>query len=611
MVKLSWLNILLLFSICGKALCENIRRDVPNCVPSSTSAPAWAPDVAYSATTLTSYDSILYECLQSHYSQPGWTPPATPDLWATPTPCGKTPWMAQVLYAVGSVVTYNGVTYTCIQSHESEQGWTPDQTPALWQVSSTSSTTLPSCITTEANGVITQHVEVTSPSNSTSTSITVIIDQTTLPGYGSFLGFGGSSLGLQVLLGYDELMSLFTVVSANGSIYGLIHWGSLTQGASNASYSIANGTIFGSIDNRVFNPFSVNASAANVTFVDGGPSPVITAAPGVNSTLQGLGTLVSGALQYCQSALNQYNSSAMLMPRSDRTQDLGHISDPYSDSSCNNCKIGVMAGVLIAEALCVAFTCWWSFGAGCALCTAGAAASAATLIAECEASGACCPVHCGSGGEFYFNPPSCCQGNEQCLDGMGHCCYYSQTRCASKACCNADQSCINSGPQQGTCCPVDSVCGNQCCPLDSQVCVAQASCCAPEDDCGTMCCNPVDPLAPPGGVPSLTPPLTCVDSVNHICCQQGQHVTAGICCWPGQIVMDGICCAPGNVACNGECCLGTCDVNGNCYLSITDAQCQAMGSPEGACSNHYNASNPSIDCNSCTLEGCCLVAPRK
>jgi hypothetical protein len=169
---------------------------------------------------------------------------------------------------------------------------------------------------------------------------------------------------------------------------------------------------------------------------------------------------------------------------------------------------------------------------GCVICTAAAAAAAATAIATCEASGACCPVHCGSGGLFYFNPPSCCQGNEQCLDGMGHRCYYSQVTCAGKACCNADQSCIDSGPQRGTCCPSGYTCGgNQCCPLDSQVCVAE-TCCAPEDDCGTMCCNPVDPLAPPGGVPLLTPPLTCVDPVDHICCQQGQHVTAGICCWP-------------------------------------------------------------------------------
>jgi hypothetical protein len=145
MNKLSLVYILLLFSVCGKALFEDfLPRDVPNCVPSSTFAPSWAPDVAYSATTLTSYNGILYECLQIHTSQSDWTPPATPDLWATPTPCGITQWMTQTLYAVGSVVTYNGITYTCIQSHESELGWTPDQTTALWQAGTSNITTLPS-----------------------------------------------------------------------------------------------------------------------------------------------------------------------------------------------------------------------------------------------------------------------------------------------------------------------------------------------------------------------------------------------------------------------------------------------------------------------------------
>jgi len=114
-------------------------RNVTNCVPYNTTAPAWATNVNYTGTSLVTYGGILYECLQSHESEENWIPPATPDLWATPTPCEITPWKSQTLYQVGSEVTYNGVTYVCIQAHESESTWTPDQTPALWQSSIPSS----------------------------------------------------------------------------------------------------------------------------------------------------------------------------------------------------------------------------------------------------------------------------------------------------------------------------------------------------------------------------------------------------------------------------------------------------------------------------------------
>ncbi|MGW2310066.1 carbohydrate-binding protein [Actinomadura luteofluorescens] len=30
-------------------------------------------------------------------------------------------------------MTYNGVGYKCIQSHQAQPGWTPENVPALWQ----------------------------------------------------------------------------------------------------------------------------------------------------------------------------------------------------------------------------------------------------------------------------------------------------------------------------------------------------------------------------------------------------------------------------------------------------------------------------------------------
>lgn len=59
------------------------------------------------------------------------TPTATVTPTATPTP-GVPVWAAGVAYKVGDVVSYNGASYTCRQSHTSLQGWEPPVVPALW-----------------------------------------------------------------------------------------------------------------------------------------------------------------------------------------------------------------------------------------------------------------------------------------------------------------------------------------------------------------------------------------------------------------------------------------------------------------------------------------------
>jgi beta-glucanase (GH16 family) len=58
---------------------------------------------------------------------PGTTPPVT-----TPPPAGSTTWAPGVAYAVGQVVTYNGVSYRCRQAHRSIVTWEPPNVPALW-----------------------------------------------------------------------------------------------------------------------------------------------------------------------------------------------------------------------------------------------------------------------------------------------------------------------------------------------------------------------------------------------------------------------------------------------------------------------------------------------
>lgn len=48
---------------------------------------------------------------------------------ASPT---ATAWAANTAYTVGTLVSYNGVTYECRQSHTSLTGWEPSNVPALW-----------------------------------------------------------------------------------------------------------------------------------------------------------------------------------------------------------------------------------------------------------------------------------------------------------------------------------------------------------------------------------------------------------------------------------------------------------------------------------------------
>src|SRR4030095_15229724 len=55
---------------------------------------------------------------------------------AAPPSADRGPWAPNVSYAVNDTVTYNGVTYRCLQAHTSQVGWEPPIVPALWQVAS-------------------------------------------------------------------------------------------------------------------------------------------------------------------------------------------------------------------------------------------------------------------------------------------------------------------------------------------------------------------------------------------------------------------------------------------------------------------------------------------
>jgi hypothetical protein len=61
-------------------------------------------------------------------------PDATLAVWDIPTPCGITPWQDETHYLPGSMITFGGVTYVCVQENYAAFNWTPVFAPALWRV---------------------------------------------------------------------------------------------------------------------------------------------------------------------------------------------------------------------------------------------------------------------------------------------------------------------------------------------------------------------------------------------------------------------------------------------------------------------------------------------
>jgi chitinase len=78
-----------------------------------TSVSAWAVGVNYSVGDIVTYDGSYYECLQAHTSQADWTPPATPALWElTTAPSNSVPAVPTGLTATAASETQINVSWT-------------------------------------------------------------------------------------------------------------------------------------------------------------------------------------------------------------------------------------------------------------------------------------------------------------------------------------------------------------------------------------------------------------------------------------------------------------------------------------------------------------------
>ncbi|MCK9858529.1 lytic polysaccharide monooxygenase [Paenibacillus sp. ATY16] len=60
---------------------QSSASTVSGTTAASTGAPAWAPNTAYAVGTLVSYNGATYKCLQAHTSLTGWEPSNVPALW--------------------------------------------------------------------------------------------------------------------------------------------------------------------------------------------------------------------------------------------------------------------------------------------------------------------------------------------------------------------------------------------------------------------------------------------------------------------------------------------------------------------------------------------------
>ncbi|MEU5860341.1 glycosyl hydrolase family 18 protein [Nonomuraea sp. NPDC047529] len=70
---------------------------------------------------------------------------AVPPIASASTVAFAAAWAPWTAYTAGTVVTYNGVDYVCLQAHTSQPGWEPPNVAALWKVSGGGSdTTAPS-----------------------------------------------------------------------------------------------------------------------------------------------------------------------------------------------------------------------------------------------------------------------------------------------------------------------------------------------------------------------------------------------------------------------------------------------------------------------------------
>jgi len=98
--------------------------------------PQWEPNISYEIDNKVRYENVLYRCLQSHNSQESWTPNVASSLWAKVLipdeniiPEWEQPDSTNA-YMIGDKVLFNGKTYESVINNNI---WSPSAYPAGWK----------------------------------------------------------------------------------------------------------------------------------------------------------------------------------------------------------------------------------------------------------------------------------------------------------------------------------------------------------------------------------------------------------------------------------------------------------------------------------------------
>ena len=117
---------------------DKVRADALTDDEVTTIAPLfdpWRPGLDVAVGDVLSWDGTLVEVIQAHTTQADWTPdkvPALLKIHRTDDGSGPIPWQPGISVVAGEQVTYEGVTYTVVQGHTTQAGWTPPATPSLF-----------------------------------------------------------------------------------------------------------------------------------------------------------------------------------------------------------------------------------------------------------------------------------------------------------------------------------------------------------------------------------------------------------------------------------------------------------------------------------------------
>lgn len=97
----------------------------------------WMTNTSYAVGAMRKYDGLLYKCLQAHTSQEGWTPDATPALWVEVAPQGeyreiKANMLPTEAFALGEIGWYKSKD-NLYKSLIAANTYTPDSYPSGWE----------------------------------------------------------------------------------------------------------------------------------------------------------------------------------------------------------------------------------------------------------------------------------------------------------------------------------------------------------------------------------------------------------------------------------------------------------------------------------------------